>query len=98
MPSGRRRSSNEHMVILRTPTTLVRSKVSNTPSKILARYSIILVHYWMKCRKDQVHEIDANALVYTLPGLVAQGKMGRVCGGLGGRGMRATRGGYFLDR
>ena len=39
MPLGRRRSSNGYMVILRTPTTLVRSKVSNTPSKALARYS-----------------------------------------------------------
>ena len=42
MPPGRRRLSNGHMLLLRTPTTLVRSKVSNTPSKILARYSIIL--------------------------------------------------------
>ena len=43
MPSGRRRSNNGHMVILRTPTTLVRSKVSNTPSKVLARYSLSYV-------------------------------------------------------
>ena len=68
MPSGRRRSSNGHMVIFRSPTTLVRSKVTNTPSKILARYSIILFHYWvMKGRKglDRIHEIDAYLLVCT---------------------------------
>ncbi|XP_078367739.1 uncharacterized protein LOC144651663 [Oculina patagonica] len=36
IPFGRRRSSNGQRVILRTRTTLVRSRVSNTPSKTLA--------------------------------------------------------------
>jgi len=96
MPSGRRRASNGHVVILRTPTLLVRSKVSNTPSKILARYSIIHFNYWMKGRKgrDRVHEIDAYALVYSIPyrpGRVTQWKMGWVCGHLVGGRMSATR-------
>lgn len=33
---SRRRSSNGRIVVLRTPTTLIRSKLNNTPSKALA--------------------------------------------------------------
>lgn len=100
MPPSRRRSSNGHMVILRTPTTLVRSKVSNTPSKILARYSIKPFNYWMKGRKglNRIHEIDTCVLVCTLPGRVTQGKMGRVCRRLVGGRMSSTREAKFFGK
>ena len=43
--ASRRRSSNGRMIILRTPTTLVRSKGVSSQNKTLARYCISLTGF-----------------------------------------------------